>query len=488
MKAHPILRVSSKAQSEQGQGLESQYAYLQHWLQQHPQFEVGEPLELDGYSAYSQKHLPLIRQFVESLPPSSTIVFSEVSRLARMPQKQSFELLFWILNQGVSVAFASINTIIQAGGEIEAMTMQQLVMMFELSRSESAIKSLRINNTFKIQLEQLRAGTRIKKTGLPKWVKLVDGAYYVSDYDKETITTIYNLKLSGTGCYNIVKHLQETNRTTFKGIKNWSYSYVNDILKSRNIIGEYQPVETTGKKRKPKGEPIKGFYPRVISDDLFNQVQATFRHDSKGSKSTTFNNLYRGVLRCFECGGSMSINRTAYGAYIRCEHKKNKQSTCTNKSIKYTVLDDRISDFLRSFDFSLVSTGKPSHEAIRGQLEQVQQRINQVSTAIATVGSDIPELANQLTELSKNRNDLQQQLLVPSATPTDPTTINKTSDPELYNKCIRDLFASVAISPRYTKFTFNDLLNQGLPTVTVDWDNYNESIDVMKMVMDNYKV
>ncbi len=482
MKAYPILRVSTKKQTH-GQGLESQYLYLQHWLSQHPQLELGEPLELDGLSAYSQKHLPVLKKFISSLPVNSTIVFSEVSRLARMDSKASLELLFWILNQGVSVGFAAINTILKASEEIDALAMQQLVMMFDMARSESAIKSLRINNTFKLHLEQLRAGTRIKTSGLPKWITVKADKYTINPYDMETIKRVYALRCDGLGCYEIVKALSA--RKTFPNLKQWSYSYVNDLLKSRLVLGEYQPVQIyndNGKsKRKSKGEPIINFYPQVVDNELFDKVQKSFRHSSKGAKST-FNNLYRGVVRCGCCGGAMSINKTASNVYYRCEQKKNTHN-CNNKSIRYSVVDERITEFLGSFDLSSVLTARRSHNAIQAELATVNSRIAQIASAIAAVGNDVPELIVELQKLTSSRDELTLALI-----PTDEVDLQELDkNHPRYNSCIRDLFGSITITPDTTRFTFNDLLRQGIPSVSVLHNETNSSTpDTMKLVNDNF--
>ena len=55
----------------------------------------------------------------------------------------------------------------------------------------------------------------------------------------------------------------------------WRDSYVLQILSNRAAFGEFQPqMREEGNRRVDCGEPIKNYFPPVISEELFFQVQA----------------------------------------------------------------------------------------------------------------------------------------------------------------------------------------------------------------------
>ena len=53
---------------------------------------------------------------------------------------------------------------------------------------------------------------------------------------------------------------------TFTGRGGWQNSTVNKILSSSAAIGTFQPSKMQDGKRRPDGEPIRGYFPRIIPD------------------------------------------------------------------------------------------------------------------------------------------------------------------------------------------------------------------------------
>ena len=47
----------------------------------------------------------------------------------------------------------------------------------------------------------------------------------------------------------------------------WNRPYISKILRDRRAVGEHQPC---GKGRKPDGEPIKNYFPAVVSEEEWN--------------------------------------------------------------------------------------------------------------------------------------------------------------------------------------------------------------------------
>src|SRR5207249_31294 len=58
------------------------------------------------------------------------------------------------------------------------------------------------------------------------------------------------------------------------GCGEWRTAYVRSILSDRRALGEYQPRDADDQ---PKGDPIPGYYPRVVSDAEFYATRAAVR-------------------------------------------------------------------------------------------------------------------------------------------------------------------------------------------------------------------
>lgn len=109
----------------------------------------------------------------------------------------------------------------------------------------------------------------------------------------------------------------------------WNGSYVQKVLSDRAVLGDLQPhVFDDNGVRAPIGSPIKGYYPRVISDDLFDRAaQAKFiRRRAKGPNSK-FINLFVGLV--YGSDGHKMHVQTARA------RRKNKQTHTQRRLVSY---------------------------------------------------------------------------------------------------------------------------------------------------------
>jgi hypothetical protein len=87
------------------------------------------------------------------------------------------------------------------------------------------------------------------------------------------------------------------------------------------LIGRFQPCRkevefvdgVRREKRIPIGEPIEGYFPQVVSDDLWQRARRASakrarpgRGNTGGRKGTIFSNLCTGLVRCDACGSPMN--------------------------------------------------------------------------------------------------------------------------------------------------------------------------------------
>ena len=103
----------------------------------------------------------------------------------------------------------------------------------------------------------------------------------------------------------------------------WNLRYVEAILTNRAVIGEYQPCRVIDGKRVPEGEPINDYFPRVIEDELFYQVQAAQETQitSGACRSAGCEHLHGGILRDARTGSTMRLQNAS-----QSEHKGGKGS------------------------------------------------------------------------------------------------------------------------------------------------------------------
>ena len=128
--------------------------------------------------------------------------------------------------------------------------------------------------------------------------------------------------------------------------KKWYGSYIHKMLHNRSVLGDYElnlPDD-------PKGiEVIKGYYPQIVSDDLFYSVQNARRDRDvnkggrgAGRKGKHLSNLFSGFAYCgysvdtggvaYRCAADFEkmvfINKGGKYRYLQCGHIRNGNTGC----------------------------------------------------------------------------------------------------------------------------------------------------------------
>lgn len=155
--------------------------------------------------------------------------------------------------------------------------------------------------------------------------------------------------------------LGSTTSDKFKNSK-WVMQTVSRILQNQVYLGwmvggryrsDYYISGQKDCKPVPQDEWIivKGTHEPIVTEELFNQVQKYFEDNKRKSGLSSKveakgkrNNLFKGKLRCGECGHAMNLrNKNTHGNrtewYICYMHEHYNSSYCPKKGIKRTDLD-----------------------------------------------------------------------------------------------------------------------------------------------------
>ena len=143
------------------------------------------------------------------------------------------------------------------------------ICIMSRAHEESVLKRERVMKKRAVRIAEAKA------TGQPfwkrtwYWLKLKeDGTGYDLIPDKVAeIQLIFQLAAKNWGAQRILKHLRA------KGIKNWSQSHVLRTLRNPAVLGWWQPYRNEDGRKIPDGEPRENYYPRIIDQSLWDQVQ-----------------------------------------------------------------------------------------------------------------------------------------------------------------------------------------------------------------------
>jgi len=352
-----------------------------------------------GRSAYKGRHLDdegQLRRFLDlvengAIERGSYLLVESLDRLSREKVSTALPRFMDLLNSGIRVVTLSDNRLYTE----DFNELDLIISIVHMSRAhnESSIKAQRLSSAW--DNKKALARTQLKPLGraCPAWLELVDGRYQPIQQRVETIRLIFELAIAGHGQGVIPRMLNERGIPVF-GSRNrnhsgaWGTSSVSKILGNRGLLGEYQPTHIVDAVRTSDGEPVTGFFPVVISEDVFYQAQAVRaerRIHRTGGQTKRFNVL-QGLINCNMCGDAMHLvnkGRAPKGAtYVQCHSAR--KGVCKNGYIRVERIESVLREILAKVDsLSLVQTSEGEARklltTVTGKLEAVTQRHVQMS-------------------------------------------------------------------------------------------------------------
>jgi hypothetical protein len=212
---------------------------------------------------------------------------------------------------------------------------------------------------------------------------------------------MFELALNGYGFSSIAVMLGEEGFKRFKPDEGknpmWGTTTIARTLHNRAVIGEFQPLEGSGlhHTRTKAGPAIPGFFPAIISKDLFDRVQAAIksRKVHRSTKQPPMLNLWQGVGLCGKCSGSMHIDKKGKGLnYLVCANKWSK--VCDSRIVRLEPSERVFAEILAlTGNTSLVADDTAQKEAklqaVKGRLIEEQSKYQ----SLMEVLNNAPSLA-----------------------------------------------------------------------------------------------
>ena len=243
----------------------------------------------------------------------------------------------------------------------------EFIAHLQRAHAESDRKSYLLKEAWKHKRKQIREGKGKLTNKCPNWLRVEGDEFKIIEEAARTVKMIFDMKIDGLSNRAIERKLNA--EAPWKPPYNpkrigegWRSSYINRILRTRAVIGEFQPHRfvvdelTDERKREKDGDPIAGYYPAVVDLNLFNTVQqkldeikATL-HNGGGRKGNV-GNLFTHIAKCGYCGGSMHYvskgKGPIHGQYLVCDNGsrgviKNGKRVCERHSVRYDEFEQTV--------------------------------------------------------------------------------------------------------------------------------------------------
>lgn len=341
--AYSYIRFSS---AEQGKGasLARQWELAEAYAKEHDLALDDRPYTDFGASGYKKENVEeggALKAFLDAVDdglvlPGSYLLVESLDRISRATITFAVELLLGIIRRKIIVVTLNDGTVFHPDDEKNHFgPLMMAVVTFYRANEESETKSKRLRDAwsrkraaFQGEASSARSKPTLKITGIcPAWLTLnEDQTEFEFVPEKQAVVEeIIQMVMSGLGKTAIAKSLNSRGiptisppkyrrSKTYEIVGNvnpdrvWQESYITKVIKNRALIGEFQPHKTVNGERVPEGDPIKEYFPRLISDEEFALLQDVISErgrKSGGRRGRSFGNLFTGLVKCGYCGSTM---------------------------------------------------------------------------------------------------------------------------------------------------------------------------------------
>lgn len=254
--------------------------------------------------------------------------------------------------------------------------------------------------------------------GLPPLGYKVDKEknYVLDENTVPIVQKIFEMYSQGETLSDIASHLNNAGYKTVQG-KKFTVNSFATILKNKKYIGVYENM----------GVEIQDAVPKIISKELFENVQEKLIHNKKAPASNKSNvDFYlTGKIFCGKCGSNMigdsgTSKTKATHYYYSCIEKKRRHG-CTKKSVRKDWIEQLITDVVVKQVLTKENIKKISQKAfeiyekerndiseitaLKNTLKDTQKIIDNIMKAIEQ-GIITETTKKRLTEAEERKNEL----------------------------------------------------------------------------------
>jgi len=357
-KAYSYLRFSTPEQ-QKGDSFRRQTSMAAAYASQHD-LDLDEALTFHdkGVSGYrgQNKDAGRLGDFLEAVqvglvPQGSVLLVEQLDRLSRMVPRKALRVLESIVEAGVSVVTLNdgreytAESLDSANGGIDLLIS---LLTFIRANEESATKARRLAQAW--EGKRAQAALKPLTSRAPAWLRLEDERFQVLEDRAAVVRRIFAMTLEGVGQHKIAETLNRERVAPWGRGKHWHRSYIAKILANPAVIGSFTPHRmdhTDGRKRRVPLEPLEGYFPAIISQETWAEVQALAAVQGGAPRgrqaAASVSNILARLATCPKCGRSMTRvqkGKKSLPALV-CSAAK-AGAGCEYRSVRYSSVETRL--------------------------------------------------------------------------------------------------------------------------------------------------
>lgn len=355
------------------------------------------------------------------VPKGSFLLIESLDRLSRDKPRKAVRLMEDIVDAGITlVTMADKREYTAKDVDDDPMLFLMAYIVAVRANDESKTKSKRVAAAWANKRRKASEGSHIATARVPAWLEVTKGKaerkFKVIEKRAEIVRRIFEMAKEGVGQHAIAKALNDEALETFGRSQFWQRSYVAKLLCNEAVLGTYTPNRMDhegGKKHRVAQSPIEGYFPQIVDETLFKQVQSLASHRPRiKARNGEVRNMLAGLAVCSECNSGMTrVTKGPKGGKPRLVCTKAK----AGGGCKYHALDlDQIEAELRQrIDEIVGDAPKPMDFtkeilSLEDELDDLREQAENLADEIARKAS--PSLREKLDQVETQAQAVKGQI------------------------------------------------------------------------------
>ncbi|MFN3677867.1 MAG: recombinase family protein [Sphingomonas pseudosanguinis] len=288
------------------------------------------------------------------------LIFEAMDRMSRQEPLESLDLIRSLAKAGITLCESSTGTLYDSKRIAADWTRLIAILASAAAAYQSSHDKSRL----------VRSAWRATQTGngmkdgkgadprlCPDWMQVVGGVYVERKDRADLIRQMFEMSATGYGLRAIALSLKDEQRRIGWPKGELDIRRVGNLLRTRRVLGEYQPRgRTIGGGREDTGNPIK-LYPPIISLELFHEVQKGLdtRRGTGGRERRRAVNVLSHLCRCqhrnegdnLPCGSRLTYKKPPrQQPQLTCTRYVRAAGCASKTTFRYQSLLDGILDHL----------------------------------------------------------------------------------------------------------------------------------------------
>jgi DNA invertase Pin-like site-specific DNA recombinase len=426
-RAYSYIRFSKRDQAN-GDSLRRQLALTQAYCDREG-LRLDESLHLHdlGVSAFKGKNATVgaLSKFLEAVrrgrvPKGSVLIVESLDRLSRNELDDALELFRGLLRAGIDITTLTPPREYTKACLKDAFGLIEALICMTRAHEESATKSERVRAALREKREQLHE--KPYSSQCPAWLRLkADGSgFEMIPAAVAAVRRIYKLARAGFGSMQIIHKLNEESVHPFGGKKpDWCRAYITSILRTRTVLGEYQPHVMRDGKRVPEGKPVPNYFPAVISEADWYATRRVVegRRYQRGPCTKRIRSLFTGIIFDARDGCTMHVRLKGWHRrvpYLVSSGRVNRKQKGQSFYIPYDLIEKWFLRLLHKDLTAELLPDQPEGKAVEiarltEKLMDLDRRIQKVQKAVEEE-PDYESLIATLRGLEKRKKATSAEL------------------------------------------------------------------------------